>query len=269
MSPSPVQQMLDLLNGVPLPRDRPFTVATAVAGVPLVAYLVSSYRGWLALGRGGLPANPLGYAINLVLQVVARRDVRAPAPYTLEELEPTYGAVARQSFFTPSPPPERDGGRPTVPSYVAPQRQMSERATPEMVARMGTFLQDVVAANSALLVMRPSRLEGPRHRAMWLADGVERPKLLMGTRGEFVHVHGEGSSHLVLSLADATRAIELCWAERHSLSGGLGGQLPWSYVLIYAPRTEEELGLWKTFVAASVRFVTTAAGGPGVTIPYS
>ncbi|KAI0405744.1 hypothetical protein F4802DRAFT_561861 [Xylaria palmicola] len=274
MSTMSFQNMLNYVNLGPIPWDRHLVLAAAAAGgFPLATYLVFSYRGWLALGRGGLPANPLGYLINVALHVIARTDVRAPAPYELEGLEEAYGPWARRSFFVPAGAslPERVGPRPDVPSYVAPQRQTSEPAAPRMVARMEAFLAAAVAANPGVLETRPSRLEGPSHDAMWLADGLTaRPRFLKGTNGEFAHVHGEGSTHLILSLTDATRAIELFWAERHSLSGGPGGHIPWNYVLLYAPRSEEELAVWKMFITASARFVTTAAGGPpDISIPPS
>ncbi|KAI0025049.1 hypothetical protein F4780DRAFT_721980 [Xylariomycetidae sp. FL0641] len=269
MSSTSLQHVLDFFNLGALSLGKMLGAATAAGVFPLAAYLVSSYRDWLALPRGGLPANPAGYMINLVLQAIARRDVRAPAPYTLEDTEALYGAVALRSFFTPAglPPPQRVGKRPAVPSYVAPQRQTSDYATAGMRTRMEAFLTAIVAANPDLLETRPSRLEGPTHDAIWLGRDVTIPKFLKGTRGELAHVHGEGSTHLVLSLADATRAIELFWAERHPLSGGPGGVIPWNYVLLYAPRSEDEFHTWKTFVAASMRFNATAAAGREVTVP--
>lgn len=129
---------------------------------------------------------------------------------------------------------------------------------------MGAFLAAVVEANPKVLEARSSRLEGPTYYAVWLAsDAGIITTLLKSTCGEFVNVHSEGSTHLVLSLADATRAIELFWAERHSMSGVLGGHIPWNYVLVYALRSEEEFDTWKTIVAASLKLIITASGLSG------
>jgi len=270
MSRFSVQNILDYANLGEISRQRQFILpAIAAGGLSLATYLTFSYRGWLALGRGGLPFNPLGYLINLSLHAIARTDLRTPAPYMLEGLEDTYGPWARRSFFGGVLPPERVGPRPDVPSYVAPQRQTSERATPEMIALMEAFLEALVTANQDILEIRPSGLEGPRHNAAWLADGLStKPKFLKGTRGEFFHVHKEGSTHMILSLTDATTAIQSFWAERHGLSGVASGLPPWGYVLIYAPRDEEEFKVWQSFAAASARFIITAADGPkDISIP--
>ncbi|KAI5917893.1 hypothetical protein F4810DRAFT_627987 [Camillea tinctor] len=275
MSTSYIQYLASGLNLAFLSRnsDRHLIIAAAaVAGLPLAVYLVSSYRSWLDLHAGGLPANPVGYFFNLALQLFARRDIRAPAPYTLENLEVVYGAVSRRSFLEPSGtfPAERVGSRPIVLSYVAPQRQTSGCAAGSMRKRMEIFLAAVVLANPNVIEMRPSRLEGPSHHAVWLAESVAtRPTFMKGTRGELIHVHREGSTHMVLSLMDVTRAIKLFWAERHPLSGGPEGFIPWNYVLFYAPRSEEEFVVWKTFVAASLRFNSAATVGLSITVPLS
>jgi hypothetical protein len=80
MSTAGLHRIIDQfsLNGLlalllPAKAQRLGTTTTTVAaaataatlGVPLLAYPVRCYRGWLTLGRGGLPASPLGYAINL------------------------------------------------------------------------------------------------------------------------------------------------------------------------------------------------------------
>lgn len=93
------------------------------------------------------------------------------------------------------------------------------------------------------------------------------PEYLKGTNGEMLHPHDEGSTHAVHSLSDATRAIELGWAERHLLSG-VHGVIPWGYVLIYAPRNDAEFEGWEEVVLAAVRFNAEAStGATSVTAP--
>jgi len=132
---------------------------------------------------------------------------------------------------------------------------MSEQATPEMLGMMKDFLSALAEQNPETIQLKTSGLEGPFQDALWLADGLAIPKYLKGNKGEFVHPHGEGSSHVTLSLVDAAKVIELGWAERHKLSG-VGGVIPWGYVLVYAPRDEEEFGVWMNIVVASMEFVT-------------
>lgn len=265
--------------------------ASLTTGIPLLlSYWLSTYRDWLALGRGGLPANPLGWLAQAILgATIARSDHRTASatPWTLNaETEAVWGEAGRASYLLRSsssslPLPRRAGPRPRVPAYVAPQRQTNQQAGPATLERMERYLADVVSANRAALELRPSALEGPCHQAIWLADDGgggggggpgfrRRPAHLRGTRGELVHPHDEGSTHCVLSLGDAARAVETGWAERHRLSGAFPGEvLPWGYVMIYAPRDEAEFAVWKEFVLAAVRFNVEAAssGETSITIP--
>ena len=57
--------------------------------------------------------------------------------------------------------------------------------------------------------------------------------------------------HMVLSPTDATAILEKGWGERHGLSGIKLG-IPDTYLLIYAPRSEEELGPIALILDASI-----------------
>lgn len=235
-------------------------LAAAIGLVPAVSYAAQSYRGWLALGRGGVPYNIFGWAAQGLLQLIARHDVRDPAPFTRADLQPKYGPQGNVGFLdasaSSSPLPRRNGSRPDVPSYVAPQRQMNEQGSAEMQGKMRVFLEEVVSANSDTVVLKTSGLEGKGTPAIFLAESVTLPPLLKRTKGEVVHIHPESSSHVVLSLADAEDAVRKGWAERHPLSGVV---FPWTYVMVYAPRDEEEFAVWKRFIKASLGFIAATS----------
>lgn len=77
---------------------------------------------------------------------------------------------------------------------MALQRQVSDKATPQMLQRK----KDSFAANPHVVQLKLSGLEGPYQKALWLADDVEVPESLSKmTKGEFAHPHGEGSTHVV------------------------------------------------------------------------
>ncbi|ORY57148.1 phospholipase/carboxylesterase [Pseudomassariella vexata] len=236
--------------------------AITLGGIPILSYAITSYRAWLRLGPGGLPYNVFGFFINSALHLIARSDIRAPAPYNPDDLAPLYGPGGTSYFENGTLPSARSGSRPNVPGAVAPQRQMTEQATQETHQQMKDFLVALVKENADFLQLKPSGLENASQQAAFLADGFAIPGHMKGTRGEFLHPHEEGSSHVVLGLSDSARLIELGWAERHKLSGVI---IPWGYVLVYAPRNAEELGVWKSIVIASAKFV--AAGGPKVRVP--
>ncbi|KAK7962505.1 uncharacterized protein PG986_003330 [Apiospora aurea] len=265
---------MTLSFGSPHARDPRTVVGLAVISLGIASLLSHAnhrYREWLELGPGGVPYNVKGWLMNLLARPFARFDVRAVAPYTMEDQKPLYGDLGHVSFFgngdgSPPLPPLRSGARPDVPSYVIPQRQVTEQAPAAMLAKQEAFMAAAAAANASLLRLEPSSLEGRTHNALWLAtdddanSGGGLPPMLRRTRGEFLHPHREGSSHAIFSLTDAARLIELGWAERHPLTGiknRVG--LPWSYVFIYAPRNDEEFAIWKNIVMAAVRFAATAS----------
>ncbi|KAI1773619.1 hypothetical protein F4818DRAFT_96048 [Hypoxylon cercidicola] len=229
------------------------TVLLLSGAIPLLSRVVSDYRAWYALGPNGLPLNLFGYLFQAAASPFARLDTRVPAPYDAEQLSKKYGALTLKSFL-PDPLPPRSGPRPEVPTFVGPQRQTSQQASAEARARQEAFLHAFAAANPARVRVRPSNLEGPLFNGLWLEDGLPVRGEFRMLRGEFAHPHGEGSTHLVLSLVDAADAIESGWAERHRMSG-VGSLMPWGFVLIYAPRDDAELEVWKGFVLASARYV--------------
>ncbi|KAI1806588.1 hypothetical protein F4811DRAFT_135938 [Daldinia bambusicola] len=259
------------------------TAAAVTALTPLLAYIRSSYRAWLALGPGGVPYHFFGWLLQVGMHAIARSDTREPLPRPyarLEDVAAPYGPPGARSYLGGTVLPNRRGDRPTIPGFVAPQRQTSGQADAGTVAREKGFLDRVAGANPALFEARASRLEGPLHRALWLrlpsgggggGDDDEKAKARLrelrtrlgrGTDGEFAHVHGEGSVHVTVSPADAKTVIEGGWGERHRLAGVFGtrGMVAWGYVMVYAPRDEEEFAVFKEIILAGARYVSEGAG---------
>ncbi|KAI1409475.1 hypothetical protein F5Y13DRAFT_90811 [Hypoxylon sp. FL1857] len=231
------------------------TAAVLAAGtsIKLLSHIIADYNKWYALGPNGIPLNIFGYLFQSAAHPFARLDVREPAPYDQDKLSKRYGPLTLRSFLTTSLKP-RKGGRPEVPLYVGPHRQTTEGATPAIRSKQEAFLHALAAANPSLIQVKPSNLEGPLFNGLWLADDIAIRNEIRFLHGEFAHPHGEGSTHMVLSLVDAAAAIENGWAERHRMSG-VGPMMPWGFVMIYAPRDDEELDLWKEFLVASARYV--------------
>ncbi|OAA78044.1 hypothetical protein LEL_04867 [Akanthomyces lecanii RCEF 1005] len=239
-------------------QQRPFVASSilglGLAAIPVISHIIRSYRGFLALGPGGLPHNFLGWSIQAIGQPFARHDTREPGPFADPRVFDRYAPHGRTSFLVEVP--VRRGERPDVPSYVAPQRQMTDHSDASRIEAMKLDLAERAAQHTELLALAPSQLEGPKHQALWIGEAVETPAYLAkSTRGEFAHVHPDGSSHLILSLADAEVATAKGWAERHMLSGIM---LPLNYLLIYAPRDKEEFQVWKQFLSAAIAFNTAS-----------
>ncbi|KAK4152439.1 hypothetical protein C8A00DRAFT_34854 [Chaetomidium leptoderma] len=261
------------------------TLATATTtALPSIR---ASYRTYLSLGPGGIPHNFLGFVLQACLRPIARSDLRASTDNPSESVvdgERRYAPYGRRSFLSSSSSsskedttiaiaaggdgggggqggggglPTRKGDRPAVPSFVAPQRQVSMQSTEGMVARMQGFLGGLAEVNSGVLEIGPSGLEGAWHTAVFLKrEGAgEVPGYMGMAKREIVHVHSEGSSHVTVSLVDGEEAVRKGWAERHPLSG-VRKLLPWSYVMVYAPRDDDEYEVWTRLVVAGCMFVS-------------
>jgi Family of unknown function (DUF5519) len=98
----------------------------------------------------------------------------------------------------------------------------------------------------------------PGARALWLRDAVTAgPTAAFMLKREFAHLHPgrDHSLHATLppDLVDA--AIEAGWAELHPVARM--GYIPATTVMLYAPRTQDELEIVYGLLLASYRF----AGG--------
>ncbi|KAI0547860.1 hypothetical protein F4679DRAFT_343730 [Xylaria curta] len=287
--------LLPKLQSLTRPEHHKQILYTTTAGTALLALLAYSrhcYTEWHALGEGGVPRDIRGWLINVFAHIVARRDHRGvPAPYektntttTQEDKssstivlsardEEKYGPWSRISFFAETfSLPTYKGPRPTVPTTVLPQRQTTQLATPEILSHQSSYLHAIATSNPSLFAVRPSALESPKFDALWLIKGAVDPSkgkwFPPQAKGETVHVHHEGSTHMCLSLVDAAEVVRRGWGERHKMSG-VAGVLPWGYVLVYAPREGEgDWEVWKELVNAAARVVARSAGFEGeVVVP--
>lgn len=249
------------------PRTMTALAVALALSLPAASYALKSYRGFLALGPGGMPYNPLGWAIQGLLQLIASWDTRSPAPFRKPSNQKPYEPHGTTPYLllAGSPGhhhahllPHREGPRPDVPGYVAPQRQVTQQGGEHTRARMTAFLGELAGRNPGVLVLKPSGLEGVGTPALWLDPKLKAPGYLRGSKGELAHVHPEASSHVTVSLADAEELTRKGWAERHRLSGVAG--IPLGYMMVYAPRDEAEIEVWKGVVRAGLLFVAAGAG---------
>lgn len=247
-----------------LPVDHPYLSASVAIAAPLLTLLYADYRAYVAMGPHGLPDNLQGYITQLKMHRISRRDTTVPAPYDdasgktkpTGRIDPGSGEASERSHRSfiishhsvssesnengnmkkweltarPAPNGGRVDGRPRLCSFVAPQRQLEGEATEGMKRDMNAFLDVLAAANKEALLRGLSRLEGTVP-AVQAASGYKGTAAVTEeTRGEILHVHpADGSTHMLLSLADSRRVIETGWGERHRLSGG--GMVPWGYTL--------------------------------------
>ena len=232
------------------------TVLMTILAITIVPRLHQSYTIWYNLGpAGAIPRNILGWLVQGLVNPLAYSDPLSLSLFRQASIVKLYGANGQRSFLPGYKLPYRNGSRPHVPAgfVVVPQRQTAQKGSPEMICQMEAYMRFLAQANPQLLKIESSRLEGVGNPALFLADGLSNPLVGGNMRGELVHRHGEGSSHMVLSLADAEEAVKKGWSQRFRLSNVI--LVPATYVMVYAPRNEEELAIWKSLVLASARFI--------------
>lgn len=237
---------------------RPILTATGMLIVGAVLITYHDYRSYVALGPHGLPDTFWGWYRQLQMTRISRKDTTVPAPYDFNSVA---GPNDGTSFLPKGHAAAlswRPGNKaPQIPGFVAPQRQVTEQASAATKKAMYRYLDALATANSEVLQIETSVLEGPvpamAFKGFKAKTASDKPAVLRSTRGEMCHIHPpDGSTHLLMSLTDQKRVIELGWGRRHRLSGG--PMLPWNYTFIYAPRDDDEMEVWKAIVVAGAAF---------------
>jgi hypothetical protein len=228
-------------------------VSASAAGAAFTLFIVAyrDYLDYVSLGPHGLPDSFWGWYKQLSWTFGARNDVTVPAPYNIDTVA---GPHDKDRFLPNKGLAPRQGKSPGILRFVAPQRQTTELASDKMKNRMFAYLDETVSKDPERFQTKLSVLEGPvpALQIKGFADIEPKPAVYKWTRGEICHIHPpDGSTHVVISLEDQKRAIELGWSRRHRLSGGM---LPWNYTLVYAPRNDEEFEIWKIFVDAGAKY---------------
>lgn len=209
--------------------------------LPTLRHLYLDYKGFLSLGPGGTPQTFTGYLRIKFLSLFALRDPYAPPPI------PAYQKTKR-GHLTYLPP--RPGPRPKAMG-IAPQRQTDQHSS-EAVYKMLHAEINALAARCPYLEIGTSCFE--KHGTGLFCTSPKRRTC----GGEIVHAHpSDGSMHLTLHPADAKVMLENGWGERHPLARGgwLERFVPGGFVMVYAPRTEEEVDVVMEIVKAAIWWV--------------
>lgn len=154
-----------------------------------------------------------------------------------------------------TPLPRRAGPRPAVSAGI-PHRQLDQQPDPAglRLALVAAVLDNLPAG----VHEEPSGISVPGARALVL-DAPAGPSAAFLTGREFAHVHPvpDSSLHLTLPEATAQEAVAAGWAEPHPLVAT--GRVPPTTVLVYAPRTHEEIDVVRHLVDQSYEFARSTA----------
>jgi hypothetical protein len=213
---------------------------------PSLYFVYRDYKAFLALGPGGTPSTPAGYLKISILRLFAVKDPLLPPP-VYPSLYPSTGYFSDQASF-----PRRTGSRPRV-GGIAPHRQLDQKGTKETDKLQREQLLSFAAALNTHFRTAPSCFE-KRGLSLYSTAAVNRT-----CNGEIAHLHDtEKSLHVTLHPADVAVVLAAAWGERHPLADGtwVGRYVPSGFVMVYAPRNEEEVRVVGRILRAAVWWVS-------------
>lgn len=232
----------------------PRSVVLTSLATALFPWLIGNYRAFYSLGHSGLGQGLSGWLIATSLKPLGRQTL------TTEE----YDKDPNQDVFLKDPAsiPERRGARPLTGWHFTPHRQINRIPTQKVAERLDSIFKTHANANSNLVDV----VRSPHERvidAMIIKPSIPSPhKVADDAIREIAHVHpADHSVHAVLAPQDCKTIIERGWGERHPLSGvNRFIPLPKEYLIIYAPRDDEELDVVERIIVASIGYMTNSRG---------
>jgi hypothetical protein len=216
----------------------------------LTAPEFAEYERWIALGPGGLPHTLEGF------RTLQRLDKMLRSGLDTSQLQSSIGKAG--DIATLKDLPARQGQRPTVAPFAIPHRQTDQHNTEAVRERQKQVFDEVVMQNSDVVHFQTSYFE-THNQAVFLNKPAEGNQTAVpDTKGEIGHIHPtDGSMHFSLSPRDATEIVAKGWGELHGLAGQVyapGKRLPATYMMVYSPRSEDEVAVMRRILEAAIRF---------------
>lgn len=148
--------------------------------------------------------------------------------------------------------PHRKGVKPkTTPSN--PHMQLDQQPEDrELVDKLMAW-----AFSLAYISKEYSKISVPGAQAMCMSQNKKCTHCnAFMIENEFAHFHPipDGSMHLGLPIKDSKYVIENGWGEMHPLVNK--GWLPPNFIMVYAPRTEQEIEVIKKIIYRSYEFAS-------------
>jgi phospholipase/carboxylesterase len=187
------------------------------------------------------------------------------------ESEPAVGATTENPPNTISPSshdntgdtmqrdfilPPRKGESPRVTNGI-PHIQLDQTASDDMLAKLLAW-----AFSLDGVVEQPSRASLPGAKALTVAPELPIRAQAMIVGREFAHIHpqanGGGSLHLRLPADEAAAVVDRGWGEWHPFA--VDGTMP-GMVMVYAPRSDEDLKVVQTIIEAAVASAISVVDG--------
>ncbi|KAK5462743.1 hypothetical protein LTS15_002455 [Exophiala xenobiotica] len=259
MSSSTIQSSLttqyhNLLDSIKARPANAALTSTAVFATLFTAWVVSDFWEWKSFGTGGTPPTWSGYWRMTKLRL--NRLVAGAG----DDLTDASGlSSSGPSYLDAAAIPAREGPRPQIVSRTMPQRQVPYKsgvAAPGVAERTANLAASFAARYPDILELRRSRSEGYSAEGIYAKESLSTinaecaQQKFIGT--EVAHAHpAEGSLHVWLSEADAKVVVQSGWGQRFPLPG-----TPKGWIMVYAPRTMEEVDVVERIVKAGIAWVS-------------
>lgn len=212
--------------------------------MPLAYVTYKDYAGYLSLGPGGTPSNFFGYMKITFLRLFTLSNPHCPDPIPLE--------YQNTGYLRAISIPLRRSVRPDVVG-IAPHRQTNQRPQKDVFNYLSCSIMKLAKDHPDRLRIATSVFE--KH-----CPGLfSIQKAIPTSNGEVCHAHpSDGSMHMTLHPEDIKTVLEAGWGERHPLARGgwCSRFVPQGFVMIYAPRTREEVDTVMEIIKAGIGWIS-------------
>ncbi|KAJ3517573.1 hypothetical protein NM208_g14687 [Fusarium decemcellulare] len=220
----------------------PYLAEVLVGLVPVVLLIHNDYQNFLNLGPGGTPSTFSGYIRISWFRLWSLSDPFVP-PASDPKLLPTSGILHRHCL------PYRAGPRPVV-AGIAPQRQIDQHGSKGCYRALRWSMEKLAGRIPKKFGTEKSCIE--KHGLALFA----RHPVRTNCQGEICHVHdSDHSMHMCLHPDDIKEVLGKGWGQRHPLawrSRFLKSPVSPDFVMVYAPRDDEELQVICNIIEAAI-----------------
>jgi hypothetical protein len=213
------------------------------------------FQNWTALGPGGLPHTLEGY------RTLQSLNKKLRDPLDISQISSRMGKPG--DVQTLRNLPKRSGKRPTIAPFAIPHRQTDQHNSALIREKQKNIFEQIVNQNKMLVHFQKSYFE-KHNEAVFLTDSTKgNQSVVPTTHGEVGHMHpSDGSMHFSLSPSDTKEVLAKGWGELHGLAGQVykeNAALSATYMMVYSPRTEEELAVVRQILQAAIRYSSLQA----------
>ena len=139
---------------------------------------------------------------------------------------------------------------------TSPHKQLSQNGPSHIHRKLVLWTYTI-----SFVEIRPSIISKSQAHGLFLSDTVKlmNPHALVDREFGHIHPYPDGSLHLFLPMTDAKEIVANGWGEFHPLA--FLKEIPSNFIMLYSPRSHDELSLVKRIVLRSYSYAATSANG--------